>query len=473
MITIGFSTRMDNPSYIDYIKKTCKFNNVEVIQKINNGEKSLSQVYNEILNESTNDIVVLCHDDIEFETINWGDKILDHFRRNPDYGILGLAGSKFLDTNCQWWSVPYTMFGIVNHKDNGKKWTSTYSKDIGSKIEEVVLVDGLFIAIHKKRIDHNFDESINGFHFYDLGFCIPNYLDGVNIGVIFDVRVTHLSIGKTNEVWEKNRLIFSEKYKDELPLEIVDENYETFIFIHDQDYLLDFEKNNKLSNLKNYKYVFLGNRNVDKITHLENVIIARNLQHNIEQYPKLTSYTGWYALWKNNLISKKYVNLFEYDVIFNPNIEQCLNRFRHDNLDMVGYVPVSMQNFHFIQNRNWVEHIIPSIKKHYGVNIDELFYKVLSQNPNTIWSSTSNTTFKTETFNKYMKWFEPIFNDIKTTVTAGHAHERSLTFFSYVKNKPFVVTENLLKHFQLDSHSTQGHNTNIEINYDKLVNNVI
>jgi predicted PurR-regulated permease PerM len=49
MITIGFSTRKDNQKYIDYLKKTCNLKNVEVIQKVNNGEKSLSKVYNEIL----------------------------------------------------------------------------------------------------------------------------------------------------------------------------------------------------------------------------------------------------------------------------------------------------------------------------------------------------------------------------------------------------------------------------------------
>lgn len=473
MITIGFSTRKDNPNFINYIKKTCRFNGVEVIQKINNGEKSLSQVYNEIINESSNDVIVLCHDDIEFETDNWGDKILDHFRRNSDYGILGLAGSKFLNTECKWWTVPHTMYGIVNHKNEGKKWTSNYSKDLGKNIEDVVLVDGLFIALNKERIVHLFDETIPGFHFYDLGFCIPNYLDGVNVGVIFDVRVTHLSIGMTNDSWETNRVLFSEKHKDELPLEIIDDDYETFIFIHDQDYLLDFEKKNKLGNLYSYKYVFLGNRPTDKIKNLDNVIIARNLEYNIEQYPKLTSYTGWYALWKNNLITKKYVNLFEYDVIFNENIEQYLHRFRYEHFDMVGYVPVSMMNFHFIQNERWVEHIIPSIKKHYGIDIYNVFNTIISQNPNSIWSSTSNTTFKTEVFKKYMKWFEPIFEDVKLTETAGHAHERSLTFFSTLNKKNFVITENLLKHFQLDSHSTQGHNTNIEVNYDKLVNNVI
>ena len=61
MITIGFSTRSHNQEYIDYLQKTSMYKDVEVIEKINNGEKSLSQVYNEILAESVNDLVVLCN----------------------------------------------------------------------------------------------------------------------------------------------------------------------------------------------------------------------------------------------------------------------------------------------------------------------------------------------------------------------------------------------------------------------------
>lgn len=89
MITIGFSTRKHNQDYIDYIQKTSMFKEVEIIEKVNNGDKSLSQVYNEIINESSNDIIVLLHDDLEFDTKNWGDKLLKGFQKNPEYGIVG------------------------------------------------------------------------------------------------------------------------------------------------------------------------------------------------------------------------------------------------------------------------------------------------------------------------------------------------------------------------------------------------
>ncbi len=107
MITVGFSTRKDNQEFISYLKLTSGVN-IEVIQKINNGEKSLSETYNEIISESTNDIVVLCHDDILFENKNWGKNLLKNFEKT-DYGILGLAGSVVMPSSGKWWEVPLNL----------------------------------------------------------------------------------------------------------------------------------------------------------------------------------------------------------------------------------------------------------------------------------------------------------------------------------------------------------------------------
>jgi hypothetical protein len=68
MITVAYSTRKHNPEFIEYLKKSSGFKKLEVIEKVNNGEKSLAQVYNEVLSESKTDIVLFCHDDIYFET---------------------------------------------------------------------------------------------------------------------------------------------------------------------------------------------------------------------------------------------------------------------------------------------------------------------------------------------------------------------------------------------------------------------
>jgi glycosyltransferase involved in cell wall biosynthesis len=219
MITIGYSTRKHNPKFIEYLKKSSGFKKVEVIEKINNGVKPLSQVYNEILEEAKTDIVVLCHDDIYFDTTSWYYKLKTHFE-NTDYGILGVAGTTEMPASGQWWEIRRKMVGIVNHESGGKKWTSKYSEDLGKSIRETVVVDGVFIALSKSRIKHNFDEEFKGFHFYDIGFCFKNQIEGVKVGVISNIRLTHKSIGQTNEQWEENKKLFAQKYSEKLPVKI-------------------------------------------------------------------------------------------------------------------------------------------------------------------------------------------------------------------------------------------------------------
>ena len=219
MITIGYSTRKHNPEFIEYLKKNSGFKKINVIEKVNDGEKSLSQVYNEILNESETDIVVLCHDDIYFDTPSWYSKIVKHFEKS-DFGILGVAGTTSLTDSGRWWDEKRKMVGIVNHEHEGKKWESKYSESFENGICETLIIDGLFIALHKKRIKKTFDESVNGFHFYDTTFSFSNHLEGVKVGVITNIRITHKSIGMTNEKWEENRIIFADKFKNDLPIKL-------------------------------------------------------------------------------------------------------------------------------------------------------------------------------------------------------------------------------------------------------------
>ena len=218
MITIGYSTREHNPKFIEYLKKSSGNKKIEVIEKINNGEKSLSEVYNEIIQESKTDIVVLCHDDIYFDTTSWYYKLKSHFETS-DYGILGVAGTTHMSETGMWWETNRrkNMIGIVNHESDGKKWTSKYSEEFNKSIRQTVIVDGLFIALSKEKIKHNFDEEFKGFHFYDIAFCFRNHLENVKVGVITNIRITHKSIGKTNEQWEQNRELFVKKYNENLP----------------------------------------------------------------------------------------------------------------------------------------------------------------------------------------------------------------------------------------------------------------
>jgi len=219
MLTIAYSTRESKPEFIEYLKKSSGFKKIEVIEKVNKGDKSLAQVYNEVLSKATTDIIVFCHDDIYFDTNGWYHKLMKHFEKS-EYGIIGMAGTTSMPASGKWWEDRKKMIGIVNHEHEGKKWESKYSESLNNLIEPTIIVDGLFIAVDRKKLKKNFNEDFKGFHFYDIPFCFENHLEGVKIGVITNIRLTHKSIGQTNEQWEINRQLFEKKYKDNLPVKL-------------------------------------------------------------------------------------------------------------------------------------------------------------------------------------------------------------------------------------------------------------
>lgn len=224
MISVVYCTREHKPEHSEHIRKTVGLKDVEIIEVINHGE-SLTKVYNRYLDLVKYDIIVFCHDDIIFNTDDWGKKVIKHFKNNPKYGVLGKAGTTYMPTNATWWSNGMTeAVGRVYHQQGDKKWLSKYSEHSGNDIIETIIVDGLFIAVNKNNILERFDESVEGFHFYEIDFCFMNHLKGVKVGVILDVSITHLSVGVPNQQWENNRRQFINKFTDNLPA-IIDYKY--------------------------------------------------------------------------------------------------------------------------------------------------------------------------------------------------------------------------------------------------------
>jgi hypothetical protein len=226
----------------------------------------------------------------------------------------------------------------------------------------------------------------------------------------------------------------------------------TFIFVHDQKIIIDYIKHEKFKNLSNLKFVFVGYGDVSEIKELDNLIICRDLPFNLEQYPYLTAFSGWYALHKNKLYNDfDYLNLFEYDINVDDNFENIQSEFLDTGI--IGYVPIFTNHIAYIKVKQWSEDAIISIQNNYNISIPEVVN--LKEN-NFQCSVTSNHTFSAERFDEYMRWIEPVINDIKHLEMSGHQIERSVSFFYLCNNLDFVIIPNVLHHFQLDSHKNQG-----------------
>lgn len=223
MITIIYSTHKDpeyNKKFKQHLDKSCGVKDIQILEYQNNNEFGLAEIYNKGISQSNYNIVVCCHNDIKLGD-GWGKKLLKDFSENPDYGIIGKAGSCYFPSSGIYWErMGQTMVGQVYHHPEGqKKWLNEYSPKLPF-IVPVVTIDGLFISFDKTKIKHEFDESNGKFHFYDHLFCIPNFNDGVKIGVTSSFEITHNSIGKPNQEFFDTKEKFLEKWGEHLPMDL-------------------------------------------------------------------------------------------------------------------------------------------------------------------------------------------------------------------------------------------------------------
>ena len=227
-IAIVYSTRtMESANEMaEKIKNTCGFS-CDIYAIINTeGIKGLSTLYNENINgdldENGNhkhDIFVFIHDDIDFLKQGWAAEINRLFEEHKDYGIIGVDGSAEFDEMGMWWNYP-KKYGQVLHRHDGKSWLTAFSPLLDKDLEEVCVVDGLFIAVQVERISHLFDENYK-FNYYDIAFCLLNFLEGkTKIGVTTNIRIAHNSIGELRQEWYDNREKIRMQFGDFFPIEL-------------------------------------------------------------------------------------------------------------------------------------------------------------------------------------------------------------------------------------------------------------
>ena len=211
----------ENKDFVEHIKNTCGCD-THVYMIHNPDGVSLSKIYADMLvnKEIDSDVIVFIHDDIEFLKKGWGKEVLRQFNEHEDYGIIGVAGSAQFDENGAWWNYE-KKYGQVLHRNEGKSWLTAFSPLLDKDLQDVVVIDGVFMAVHKKRIAENFEREKLLFDFYDIYFCLANYLSKkCKIGVTTNIRLAHNSIGKLRDNWYASRDFINQKFGNYFPIDI-------------------------------------------------------------------------------------------------------------------------------------------------------------------------------------------------------------------------------------------------------------
>lgn len=221
VVVASRKTTEENKEFIEHIKETCGCD-THVYMIHNPGGVSISKVYADMMDNKDIDtnIIVFIHDDVEFLKKGWGKEIIRLFNENKKFGIIGVAGSAQFDENAAWWNYE-KKYGQVLHRSEGKSWLTAFSPLLKKDLQEVVVIDGLFMAVHRERVAENFSRELDFFDFYDIYFCLANYLSKkTKIGVTTNIRMAHNSVGKLKDSWFKNRNLIVEKFGKYFPIEV-------------------------------------------------------------------------------------------------------------------------------------------------------------------------------------------------------------------------------------------------------------
>lgn len=215
MISIIISSYQ--PPYFSALEKnialTCGIP-YEIIKIDNLGLMGICEAYNRGAEKSKYEFLLFLHEDVKFNSQNWGQALIQRSISLTELGVIGLAGAKRRFNICYGYGFSHIFFDevfiFVHHKSHIKSNKKKTEIPI-----EVKVIDGVFMGMPKNIWEEvKFDESLEGFHFYDIDFTLrasekyKNYL-------IRDIDFVHYSEGKFDNSWIKAAIKFQKRmYKN-------------------------------------------------------------------------------------------------------------------------------------------------------------------------------------------------------------------------------------------------------------------
>jgi hypothetical protein len=221
------------------------------------GQTGICEVYNLGASKARFGILCFMHEDISFETNDWGRIAAAHLQ-DSSIGLIGLAGGDTKGLVPSSWSssVFQSEISIIQHyKENNtapERIIKTGYPEDNSLLKNVVCVDGVWMCtkrevFEKFRFDNN---TFSGFHGYDIDYSLQVFSQ-YKVCVVFDILVHHYSDGNYSRAWMDSMILVSNKWKKQLPVSVRNLSKKEFIRQHWTSMGLFLEKLDLL------KYTFL------------------------------------------------------------------------------------------------------------------------------------------------------------------------------------------------------------------------
>jgi tetratricopeptide (TPR) repeat protein len=161
---------------------------------------SLAAGYADGLRRATGDVVVFSHDDVEILIDDFGERLRAHLARCD---IVGIAGAT--DVRGPAWAQaghPY-LHGAVGYPAGTGFEAHVYST-LGPLVPGARVLDGVLLAMRREVAERTGWDGVafDGFHGYDIDFCLRAGEQGQRLAVACDLGVLHHSRGAFDARWE-------------------------------------------------------------------------------------------------------------------------------------------------------------------------------------------------------------------------------------------------------------------------------
>ena len=169
--------------------------------------KSLCEAYNRGVAQTSGDVLIFSHDDIEIVSDDFAGRLMRHMMSNDIVGVAGtsrLAGPAWIMAG--WPHV----HGCIAHQLGDRNNLTFECYGPASGAIAIQAVDGVFFAVRRSVFDKvTFDAGMfDGFHLYDIDFSFTAFTAGFRIAVPWDILLVHQSGGQYDANWQR----YSEKF---------------------------------------------------------------------------------------------------------------------------------------------------------------------------------------------------------------------------------------------------------------------
>ncbi|MCR5178418.1 MAG: glycosyltransferase family protein [Lachnospiraceae bacterium] len=144
--------------------------------------KSMTAGYNEAMYASNAKYKIYLHQDMFIVNSRFLYDLIDLFRENDRLAMLGVAGTEHLQDADAWSSLDIGgCYSIGTFSGLGSVAVKPQIRNPLERYQAVDFIDGMLIAT---QYDMEWDERVEGFHFYDVSQCERYRRAGYEIGIV-------------------------------------------------------------------------------------------------------------------------------------------------------------------------------------------------------------------------------------------------------------------------------------------------